>query len=239
MKMIDVTNQRKGMLTAIRPYISDRKKGVIWECQCDCGNKAYVPLSNFKKGRVKSCGCMRYKWVSQSKKRFNKYIFVKDFVIGYTRKNEPFILDISDYGKIKNICWHSDGKGYICGYLNKKQVFLHRLIMGVLSDDTIIDHINHNGYDNRKNNLRCCTTSQNNCNRNPQSNTISGIRGVYYDKARSKWRAYIISNGKYHNLGRYEDISLAIEARKKAAQLYFKDFCPLTYTGEVEKKENE
>lgn len=242
MKRIDISNCRSGMLLAISPAYADKRHGMLWNCKCDCGNDVLVYASVIKAQRQKSCGCMRYKFVAQSKKKYNQYIFVKDFVIGYTAKNEPFWVDISDYGRIKNISWHSDGKGYICGFYEGKQVFLHRFIMNALDNGIIIDHINHCGLDNRKRNLRYATAAQNSYNKSIHSQTISGRRGIYWDKARHKWRAYIVCNRKYVNIGRYDSLDSAIKAREIAEKYYFKDFsasCPLTYTGEIEKKENE
>lgn len=239
MKRIDISNLRSGMLVAISPAYAGKKQGVLWNCKCDCGNEVLVYASEIKSQKTKSCGCMRYKWVSQSKKKYNQYIFVKNHVIGYTAKNEAFIVDISEYGKIKDISWHSDGKGYICGFIGKKQIFMHRLIMNALDKDIIIDHINHCGYDNRKSNLRYATAAQNSYNKNKYAHTLSGRRGVYWDKSRNKWRAYIVCDRKYVNIGRYDSLAEAIKAREQAEKQYFKEFavsCPLEFTGEIKEE---
>ena len=54
-KMADITGEKFGNLTAIRP--SCYKNGYIWECKCDCGNKTNVSLGNLRNGHIKSCGC--------------------------------------------------------------------------------------------------------------------------------------------------------------------------------------
>lgn len=236
MKALDLTNYRSGMLEALNPVYSDRKKGVIWACKCECGNIINLPASEIKRNFTKSCGCMTNKWISMSHKKYNKYVFVNNYAIGYTANNEPFLFDIEDYGKIKNVSWHSDGKGYICGFLNKKQVFLHRVIMGALNDNRLIDHINHCGYDNRKKNLRLCNVTQNNQNRKVKSNTVSGKTGVYYDKLRNKWRAHINANGKYKFIGRYDTLQDAITARIKAEKQYYGEYAPLEFTGEIKEE---
>jgi hypothetical protein len=228
------------MLLAISPAYADKRHGMLWNCKCDCGKDVLVYASDIKAQRLKSCGCMRYKLVAQSKKKYNQYIFVKDFVIGYTAKNEPFLVDASDYERIKNISWHSDGKGYICGFYEGKQVFLHRFIMNVLDNGIIIDHINHCGLDNRKHNLRYATAAQNSYNKDIHSQSVSGRRGVYWDKSRNKWRAYIIFNRKYVNIGRYDSLDSAIEARVKAEKTYFKGFSAsntLAFDGVIEEDE--
>jgi len=54
----DITGQKFGRLTAIRPTEQRKRNVVIWECKCDCGNVAYVLYSNLKRGSTKSCGCL-------------------------------------------------------------------------------------------------------------------------------------------------------------------------------------
>ena len=56
----DLTNQKFGRLTVLR--LTDQKtknRGLIWECQCDCGNITNVPGYSLKNGTVQSCGCLR------------------------------------------------------------------------------------------------------------------------------------------------------------------------------------
>ena len=55
---IDITNQKFGLLTAIRPTEQRAPVGgVIWECKCDCGNIVYVSTSRLRSKNVQSCGC--------------------------------------------------------------------------------------------------------------------------------------------------------------------------------------
>jgi len=79
-------------------------------------------------------------------------------------KNENILIDDEDYDKIKDYKWHiSMIHGYkrvkTCFYINKKRItiYLHRFIMNV-SKDKQVDHKNHNTLDNRKCNLRICTS---------------------------------------------------------------------------------
>lgn len=56
---LDLTGQRFGRLTALRPaeYI---RPGTAWVCRCDCGQETVVRTDNLRYGRTKSCGCQRY-----------------------------------------------------------------------------------------------------------------------------------------------------------------------------------
>ena len=69
-------------------------------------------------------------------------------------------------------------------------IYMHREILNVKKGD-LTDHINRNGLDNRKCNLRLCTNSQNSQNRRPYKGKSSIYKGVYYDKQKQKWAAQI------------------------------------------------
>ena len=58
-KAVDLTGQRFGKLTAIKPTGERRFKGVVWECKCDCGNTTYVKAGTLRSGNSTSCGCKR------------------------------------------------------------------------------------------------------------------------------------------------------------------------------------
>lgn len=108
----------------------------------------------------------------------------------------------------------------------KKLLQLHKLITNT-NGDKIIDHINRDKKDNRKENLRVCTARENCINRGMLKNNTSGTMGVCFDKSRNKWTATIVINNKNKHLGRYENIEDAIIARLKAELKYFrKEFAP-------------
>ena len=79
-----------------------------------------------------------------------------------------------------------------CTRPKRKLVSLHRLLMSP-PDNMQVDHINGNGLDNRRENLRVCTNAQNNANKPPQKNSKSGFKGVH-QTSKNRWRAYIGSN---------------------------------------------
>lgn len=67
---LDLTNQKFGKLTALKPIGSYNYGGIKWLCQCDCGNLHYVEASNLKNGKVQSCGCL----VSKGEQRIQKFL---------------------------------------------------------------------------------------------------------------------------------------------------------------------
>ena len=103
--------------------------------------------------------------------------------------------------------WYKSSHGYAVSTVNGKQILMHRFIMGAKGDD-VVDHKNGNKLDNRKENLRFVTRSQNSQNcRKPMNKT--GFIGVAYDKGTIK--AHVRINGKRFHLGTFKS---EIEAAK-------------------------
>lgn len=129
------------------------------------------------------------------------------------------LIDLEDVDFVKQYKWSLLNTGYI---YNNKAGTLHRFVMNP-SDDMIIDHINHNRLDNRKENLRICTSQQNNMNLNKRSDNTSGHTGVWFSNSKNRWIAEIRVNGKSksRNCKTKEE---AIEARKELEELYFGEF---------------
>lgn len=134
------------------------------------------------------------------------------------------IIDLEDVDNIKIYKWYMNPSGYIINR-GKNIGFLHRFIMDC-PDDLVVDHINHNPLDNRKENLRICTQEQNMCNQSIRKDNKSGCPGVYYVERKSKWVAQIRINKKTKHLGYFNTIEEAIEARRQAEIEYFGEFAP-------------
>jgi hypothetical protein len=88
----------------------------------------------------------------------------------------------------------------------------------------VVDHINGNPSDNRKQNLRIVTQHQNAMNARLNINNTSGTTGVSWDKENNKWIAAIGVNNKNIKLGRFINIEDAIKARKEAEDKYFGEY---------------
>lgn len=108
------------------------------------------------------------------------------------------------------------------GYKIYKNVFMHRLIMKV-SKSLHIDHINGDGFDNRKSNLRVVTHHENMLNRSTRINNTSGYPGIY-KRENNKFVASISSGKKRVYLGFFSSYEEALAARKKAEDEYFGEF---------------
>ncbi len=101
---------------------------------------------------------------------------------------------------------------------------MHRFILGLeIGDKRITDHVNGNGLDNRRKNLRRVTVQQNNSNRvRLRCDNTSGCTGVVRHQGR--WRVQICVNGKCYHVGCFTNKKKAISARREAAKKYFGEF---------------
>ena len=228
----DLTGQKFGRLTVIERAGSNKHKKALWRCVCECKNEVITTTSQLKSGKTKSCGCYSRDMSSQTNKKYNNYDLTNDYGIGYTHNNnKPFYFDLDDYDKIKDYCW-SDYRGYIETKIGSTQCHsslrVYRLIMDC-PDDMVVDHINHNTFDNRKENLRICTVSQNGMNQKLSLRNKSGIKGVSFHKKSNKWRAIITVNQKQISLGEFDNMQDAINARQDAEIKYFNEY---RYKGE-------
>lgn len=129
------------------------------------------------------------------------------------------LIDLDDVDKARSYKWGIN-KGYA---QSSKGILLHRLIMNP-GDDMVVDHINHDKLDNRKDNLRICSTRQNTMNQDVSKNSTSGITGVTWDKTNGKWMAYIKVNYRQITLGRFTNLDDAIQARMDAEIEYFGEY---------------
>lgn len=117
--------------------------------------------------------------------------------------------------------WHQSG--------TRETARLHRIIIarmlnGSLTSKQQIDHINGDGLDNRRANLRLATPLQNARNRAIQCNNTSGVRGVSWSVPSQKWRARIMTCGVSIDLGLFDDIEGAAAARRTAEREHFGEF---------------
>ena len=97
----------------------------------------------------------------------------------------------------------------------------HRIVWFLVNDQQpteMLDHINNNKSDNRRENLRAATYRQNNQNRTVSRNNSSGVKGVYWNKKANKWLARLNTEEKRKSIGYFTDLAEAEKAIKEARQ---------------------
>ncbi len=110
-------------------------------------------------------------------------------------------------------------------YKKREKIQMHRLIVGLsIRDKQECDHIDGNGLNNQKNNLRVCSRQQNRHNSKSNKCSSSQYKGVAWHKQHKKWGANITINEKAISLGSFNDELQAARAYDLAAIYYFGDF---------------
>lgn len=130
------------------------------------------------------------------------------------------LIDIEDIDKVKDIKWSGDK------YIYSGDYRLHRYIMNCTDDNLVVDHINRNSLDNRKENLRICTPIDNSRNKGLFSFNTSGFTGVSFNKNINKWTSIITFENKNITLGFFDSKEEALKERLKAEVYYFGEFAP-------------
>jgi hypothetical protein len=147
------------------------------------------------------------------------------------------IIDDEDFDKIIqdktwSLKYHHAGKIYFHRHIKVngkwKHESLHRTIVNAIDKQTV-DHINGNTLDNRKCNLRICTTEQNNINHCIQKNNTTGYKGVRLDKRSGKYEARISLNRKRKQLGTFDTAEEAYRAYCNASKEYHQEFARVIY----------
>ena len=108
-----------------------------------------------------------------------------------------------------------------------KTIYMHREIMKPLNRKVLIDHINDNGLDNRKCNLRFCTAAQNIINSSGRKHRTSQYKGVSWCKNIKKWEAFVTKDYKKIGLGYFISEVDAAKARDVAVLELFGEFARL------------
>jgi hypothetical protein len=164
-----------------------------------------------------------YKFLFMTKESFR---FIKNYE-NYMVSDEGRVFSIKSHKFLKPIL---NDRGYYIVFLysNKivKKFKVHRLVaihfLKNPENKKLIDHINNNATDNRLENLRYATSSENNHNARIRKDNTSGVKGISFEC--NKYRVRITINNKKKHIGYFKTLEEAKEARKKIANELFGEF---------------
>lgn len=141
------------------------------------------------------------------------------------------VIDSSDIHLVENKSWRANVKNHTVYAISSDKrvggsrptIIMHRVIANT-PDGMDTDHVDGNGLNNKRSNLRNSTRSENLCNTSAKPNNSSGFKGVSWEKRYNRWRALIKKNGKSYHLGLYKTPEDAFMAYCKAAIVFHGDF---------------
>lgn len=196
MKKIDLTGNVYGRLTVIADDGSRTKTGrVLWLCECSCGNKVHIQSQNLKNGRTKSCGCL-----NEEKKR-ERY---KD--LSNTETDNFKIIDKA-YSKNQRVWWNC-----ICKHCGAS----------VILNSNLIDHQTSCGC--KRGASKCYMDSirdpESRKSTKPTTRNSTGVRGVYFNKRKKNYQAFINIDKKQKYLGSSTSLEEAAKMRREAELKY-------------------
>lgn len=147
------------------------------------------------------------------------------------------LVDDEDFGFLTQWKWSAHYAAHGHNWYAKRTVYIaggrwmtvrmHRLIMAA-PKGMQVDHWDHDGLNNQRDNLRVCTQSQNQHNQRRHADSATGYKGVWRDG--NRWWASIRVNRKGLWLGSFNTPLEAAEAYNEAARQYFGDFACLNVT---------
>jgi HNH endonuclease/AP2 domain-containing protein len=145
------------------------------------------------------------------------------------------LVDDEDVLLVTPFKWHLLTVSENCTYAatGKTNTGMHRIISGAVKGQ-VVDHINGNGLDNRRANLRVCTRRQNLCNRKRNANSTQPFKGVSQNLRRTRWHARIGSTDpnatvKRHTIGWFATAEEAARAYDAAAIRFYGEFACLNF----------
>lgn len=132
-------------------------------------------------------------------------------------------VDSEIYPLLSQYKWFISPDGYARASIKGIRYFIHRFITGAKKGE-IVDHIDRNKLNNKRENLRIVSHRENIANTEPKKNKISKYKGVSYnntEKRRKKWIAACEYNGKRITIGRFfTEKEAALAYNKKAKELW-------------------
>jgi hypothetical protein len=166
---------------------------------------------------------------------------MKEIKLG--RGTDVTLVDDEDYDYLIKLKWSASKKGdnkyairrqYVeerneKGRKKTVKVSMHRIILGVTDKNQFIDHIDGNGLNNQRSNLRLASSHENNRNIRKKKNCSSKYKGVSWLPKFKKWKVDICVDGKKKGLGLFKNEEEAARAYDRMAKIHFGEFAWLNF----------
>lgn len=168
---------------------------------------------------VSGKGCLKCSYIerieikrkNKIKDRFANIIQPEEYKLIPLTQGKFAKVDNEDFDKVKDIVW-SFSHGYAYNHSIGR---MHRFIMDP-PNDMVVDHVNGDGLDNRRRNIRICTQQQNSFN--------SRKRGCYFNNTRQRWVSEIMINGKKKHIGVFKTEAEARNAYNNKSKELFGEY---------------
>jgi len=190
-----------------------------------CEDCSYSVASGGRAGRILTCR-------NKADAPGRMWVVEADECCGnFTRDKELLAPELvqagySTYYAGRGVRVYEDGR-----YEGVKQKLMHRLITNAPAG-MLVDHRNHNGLDNRRENMRVCTREQNSHNQRPYRGSSCGYKGVTLHKRDGVFEVNIRYKGNLNYIGRFKDADDAARAYDKKAKELFGEFAYLNFPGD-------
>lgn len=193
MKKIDLTGNVFGRLTVLGDDgTRNKNSNVLWLCSCECGNTTHVRADHLKNGRTKSCGCLN------EEKKHERF---KD--LSNTETDNFKVIDRA-YSKNQRVYWNC-----VCKHCGN-----HIELQSNQIDRYSSCGCKHNR--STKERMAEISDPESLKTNKPTAKSKTGVRGVYYNKRKKRYVAYINVDKKSKYLGSSIDLKEAADIRRKA-----------------------
>ena len=190
-----------------------RKNGrKYYRCRCDCGTEREIYYRSIEQGVSQSCGCLRRELVKGRARDLTGERIGRLTVLFRDEARDGYWVCECDCGGRKSIRGTSLMKGVTlsCGCIQRE-----------IASSTGTKTVAGNARKQIATNVAYHTNFQVIENGNPPKNNTSGHKGVWWDKSRQMWQAFIQVQGKRVYLGRFYEYDDAVKARELAEEEYF------------------
>ena len=193
----DLTNQRFGRLTVLGDVGKRTSRGrVLWHCLCECGRVTFVQGDHLKKGRIRSCGCLN------DEKKHERF---KDLT---NTETDNFKIIDRAYSKNQRVYWNC-----ICKHCGNHTE---------LQSNQIERYSSCGCKHNRSTKERMAEISdpESLTTTRPTTKSSTGVRGVYFNRRKGSYQAFINVDKKPKYLGTSKSFEKAVALRKAAEEEY-------------------